>query len=506
MKRCFKYLIYFLLFLYLASESIFAQVSNWSVRDGWVLKKGEKFFAVGIQGIPGYAFTGGESDSSVYSEAARVFNLIYMEAGEIKPYMSCSYNPGMVTLSGTGNFYWMFDDSRDGGFNIFGHKVFGSAFTLDGARYVNPYKMVQLRKLEGDYTSRYMNVIKDYMDGEYGFGSIIPEPWRVYMMPDEADDGGSGWVWTPETLKKYYDAINPAENGKLVFLGLEGVAGSRYLYENKNYCNYQFPYPYSAPDSLRLNLDLFFYAWDKINRTGIRINFNKPYDPHNPDAVYEVDYSRQTPLSILRPYFYDNVRIVSEAYKDVANVIGLNSYRVFTLYPEVAGEVVDAIKEGCGPEKPVWLYFEASPDNNIYEGISESDRSKLLKCQVYTSIVHGATGVIFWTWGNESYQDWTRRGVLTYVDTDFYNKTVKPLAMELRNNKFIFDGSLVNKGVVGDVHYARFLVTRDDTNHYCIIAVNTSKTQTEKYRLDPSREVALTPYEVRIEMLPFVDK
>jgi len=27
-------------------------------------------------------------------------------------------------------------------------------------------------------------------------------------------------VWSPETLKKYYDAIKPSENGKLVFLGL----------------------------------------------------------------------------------------------------------------------------------------------------------------------------------------------------------------------------------------------------------------------------------------------
>jgi hypothetical protein len=506
MVRYFRFLALFLLLVSLGTGTVFAQTPNWSTHDGWVLKKGQKFFAVGIQGIPGYMFKGDKNDSTVYRDTARVFNLIYMESGRIKPYMSGSYNPGTVTMAGTGLFYWMFNDTDDGGFNRYGHNIFGSAFTLDGAQYVNPYKMVQLRNLGGEYTSRYMSMIKDYMDGQYGFGNIIPESDRIYMMPDEADDGKSGWVWAPETLKKYYDAIKPYENGKLVFLGLGGVAGSRYLYENKNYCSYRFPFPYSVPDPLKLDMDLFMYAWNDSSRTGIRVNDNKPYDPKTPDSVYEIDNSRRTPFDVLRKYFHDNALFVSGAYRDVADVIGLNSYRIFTLYPEVAGEVVDAIKEGCGPGKPVWLYFEASPDKNVYEGVSESDIPKLLKCQVYTSIVHGATGVIFWTWGYESYRDWTKRGALTHVDSSFYARTVKPLARELRKNSSVFEGSLVNKGVIGAIHYARFLVAGENADTKYIVAVNTSKTQTGEFRLEGSPEFALAPFEVRIELLPIANK
>jgi hypothetical protein len=171
MEWRFKFLVPFLFLLSLATGNIFAQTPNWSTQNGWVMKNGEKFFAVGIQDIPGYTYTYGQNDSTVYRDAARVFNLIYME-GRIKPYMSGSYNPDTVIMAGTGNFYWMFNDADDVGFRMYGRDIFGSAFTMDGARYVNPYKMVQLRNLSGDYTARYMAVIKNNLDGPYGFGNL----------------------------------------------------------------------------------------------------------------------------------------------------------------------------------------------------------------------------------------------------------------------------------------------------------------------------------------------
>lgn len=48
--------------LYLISNFLYAQDSKWIIQDGWVLKKTsqqneyEKFFAIGLWGIPGYSF------------------------------------------------------------------------------------------------------------------------------------------------------------------------------------------------------------------------------------------------------------------------------------------------------------------------------------------------------------------------------------------------------------------------------------------------------------------
>ena len=88
----------------------------------------------------------------------------------------------------------------------------------------------------------------------------------------------------------------------------------------------------------------------------------------------------------------ENLRILANAYKENGDVFGINAFRDFYAHPVLAGITVDAMREGLGEGAPIWLYFDgngyAKPGN-----VSPSAYLKNVKCQIYTAIVHGATGI-----------------------------------------------------------------------------------------------------------------
>jgi hypothetical protein len=103
----------------------------------------------------------------------------------------------------------------------------------------------------------------------------------------------------------------------------------------------------------------------------------------------------QKPDSVFTRVWFENVSRTSRAYRNSSDIAGVNSYRVFRDYPETAGETVDAIRNGCGSGKPVWHFYDASAVSKPRD-MSYGDYFALVRCQMYTSIIHGATGVLFY--------------------------------------------------------------------------------------------------------------
>lgn len=144
-------------------------------------------------------------------------------------------------------------------------------------------------------------------------------------------------------------------------------------------------------------------------------------------------YDRETLINIWK----ENIRIISEDYKGNGDVFGINAFLDFYAYPILAGITVDALRTGLGGSKvPIWLYFDgngyAKPSN-----LTPSDYLKIVKCQIYTAIIHGATGVLFWN-------DWSKT-------PEVFDELV-PIMEELNNNLAIIKLNTLETMVDGDQH------------------------------------------------------
>ena len=130
-------------------------------------------------------------------------------------------------------------------------------------------------------------------------------------------------------------------------------------------------------------------------------------------------------------------------------------FRSFFRYPILSGITVDAIKAGVG-DMPVWIYF----DGNGYSkpaSMSAEDYVNEVKCQIYTSIVHGATGVMFWS-------DTTKE--------PYVFDALTPMLIELNENVHIFKMNTTESTIINDLH----VMIKGDKGKKYIIATNTNKT------------------------------
>ncbi len=141
------------------------------------------------------------------------------------------------------------------------------------------------------------------------------------------------------------------------------------------------------------------------------------------------------------------------------------------------------------PKTPSFLFLDADHED---QGIIDIDLySKGNKAKAYTSIIHGATGVLFW-----------REGVFVN-DNDYTSEDIryklwertKGLALELKNNQHIFKGELLNSTRIGNVHSGLFKVSE---NEYYYIVVNGSITENGIFHLPNQITKTLLPQEVYI--------
>lgn len=169
----------------------------------------------------------------------------------------------------------------------------------------------------------------------------------------------------------------------------------------------------------------------------------------------EADINPDYSSSKFEENWYHNVKEIAGEYSNGGDVFGLNSYTDFFYKPKLAGISVDAIKAGIGKNTPVWLWFDASyyakPRN-----ISNGEYLKNVKCQIYTSIIHGATGVMFWTYSNKN------------IET--FNSFI-PIVEDIYSNIPVIKSKTIQQNAYGDLHY---LIKEFKGKEYVIIS-NTNK-------------------------------
>jgi len=181
----------------------------------------------------------------------------------------------------------------------------------------------------------------------------------------------------------------------------------------------------------------------------------------------------------LKRLWFENIKICAAGFKNSGDVFGINAFRDFVAYPILSGITVDAIKAGINPNIPVWLYF----DGNGYAKspkVSTEDYVKNVKCQMYTSIVHGATGILFWN-------DRSKKPEVF--------DAIAPVVKEMKDNVKIFVLKTVETKADNDLHY---VIKQKDSKHKYIIATNTSLTNTLPINVKGVNKKSLKPLEVYV--------
>ncbi|MDD2524909.1 MAG: hypothetical protein PHH63_01135 [Bacteroidales bacterium] len=455
----------FLVALCFPTIPLLAQQSSWKTEDGWALRKApgsskyEKFFAVGVWNIPGYNLQAMEENQVAYRVNAKpyldkspLYNLVYLSPGKTK------YAKKRVEVTGSITFQETLKAYLD--------KVPGLKRGIDSdyvrRQYLN--KHIEDKNLEMLLDSAINNVRVTNGDADHIWAPI-----------DEIVNGGagSGWCWHPSVGKKIKERIKKQEMNTLVYCDLVGIArGNAYLFERK-YLQTHDSMPATVP-------------YDALGKDA-KIMENRPLlgflRAHDGRPVYDngtADYTNYD-LETLKSLFYENLMISAAAYKGSGDVFGSNTFIDFNTHPVLAGTAVDGIKAGVGEETPVWLYFDgngyAKPSN-----LSAEDFAQLLKCQIYTSIIHGATGIMFWN----------DRSLSPEV---FY--ALEPVLTQLNENIQFITMNTLEKKADNDLHY---MIKKDKGRRY-VIASNTSMTESIELNIPNGIKRSLKPLEVLISPL-----
>jgi hypothetical protein len=178
----------------------------------------------------------------------------------------------------------------------------------------------------------------------------------------------------------------------------------------------------------------------------------------------------------LKRIWFENLKILAEDYQANGDVFGINAFRDYYALPELAGLTVDALKAGLGDDVPLWIYF----DGNGYAkpaSVIPSDYLLNVKCQIYTAIIHGATGVLFWN-------DWSK--------TPEVFDHLLPVMEELKNNLPMITLDVVERVADGNKH----MVIKGGGNKKYVIATNSSKTEVVTIDLPNGNTLSLKPLEV----------
>ncbi len=436
---------------------------QWKTNDGWVMRKNidenqfENFFAIGIWGIPGYVFNKDcvEVESEKYpnnffryKEVIKYFNLFYLQWGFGKKYMN-----DVVKIAGTAEFPWFLE----------------RGYYREGIRNPSFNMMRDIRNAVK--TEAFRNTLNTSIDVALDEMSKTKSDF-IWAPFDEVASGFMNWCWPVNAANAVYEEINKRTPGKLVYvdlLGSDGGIANSFLYETL-YMNKFGKQPQSLP-----NLN----ASSKLSRNSIGYyHYN-----HKGETLSQLPtitkIKDDNELSDFKNNWFENVRLTAKGYKESGDVFGLNSYQIMYLHPELVGVTVDAIKAGVGEDKPVWMFF----DSNGYDkpdALSIEEYVRNLKCQIYTSLVHGATGVLFWN-------DLTKESKIF--------DAIIPVVDELKKRDNIFKLQTLSKGVQRKMHY---MIKYDEKRGNCVVVVNTSPVKSDIFALRNGKSFEITPLDVVI--------
>ncbi|MFV0606778.1 MAG: hypothetical protein ACK5NK_13155 [Niabella sp.] len=447
------------------SNNVFSQSLIWKKGcDGWIFTKNDngnyqKFFAIGSWHLPGYVFTKAEEsvavvkmkNATLFKEKSASFNMIFVSPHELKDYMADKIqilNPCSPILH----------------------------------NYLNNIPELPKKDDKDYYRSQFLKKevnrpeFEHYLDKKMdSLVKSLPIRKHIYSHIDEIALGGiSNWFIPPTVGKKLYKSIIKNDPGSLVFVDLVGQGkGSTFFFE-KNYLTDHKTMPADPPYKLLRK------EYRNIPKKPL-LGFSQAYDGTPVYKMINGNYTYNDYDSVkLRSMWYQNILILAKAYKDNGSVFSINAFRDFYKIPELAGITVDALKAGTGG-CPVWLYFDgngyAKPGN-----VSAVDYVNNVKCQIYTSIIHGATGILFWN-------DWKK-------SPEVFD-TLQTVLKELRKNLDIIYLNTVETKQIGDIH---LMIKKGANSVNYIIATNTNIHKSAQLNYGKIK-IELSPLEVYIKQL-----
>lgn len=441
-----------------------ADTENWIYRKNKETGKEEKFFGIGTWHVMGFnpAQDPDPADgpnAQIFLQKTTHFNMVNIDPRYIKPYMSGK----MLMIN---NFSPALHSYLDG--------IPGLPQGKD-----KDYHRTQFLKANSNNAqliSAMDNVVLTAKSSYRNFD-------RAYHSIDELALGGvARWFIPPAIGEKMYESVKKHEgNDAIFFVDLLGHGrGSTFFFE-KNYLKDNATMPGNPPYELlsanaQQQKDIPLLGFFRAHDNSYVYNFSKDggYGYLNLDIIK------------LKELWYENVKQIAEAYKDNGTVFGINAFRDFHAHPILAGVTVDALKAGLG-DKPIWLYFDGNGGARP-KSMSAKDYANGLKCQIYTSIVHGATGFFFWNDWSQKYED----GTPMYEVFD----ALLPIVKELNENQHIFYLPTIERKIANDLHV---MIKKDATSgKKYIIATNTSKTSKLPLGVQGLQKSELAPMEVYI--------
>lgn len=208
--------------------------------------------------------------------------------------------------------------------------------------------------------------------------------------------------WPPVLIESIYDQIKQKDNNKLIYIDLTGNGKVR-SFKNKH---------------------------------------KEPIQANYSDSSFDDNW-------------FQNIKQIAYEYRKGGDVFGINSYSDFYNKPRLAGNTVDAIKAGVGENTPVWLWFDSSSYAKPKD-VKQKDYLNNIRCQIFTSIIHGASGVMFWT--------------DTKKKPEVFNSLL-PIVKEVQNIIPLIKSKTIEKKSSGDLHY----IVKEFNNKKMAIIVNTDK-------------------------------
>ena len=441
--------------------NVSAQRSEWKTdKKGWVLRKEagsskfQKFFAIGIWGVPGYKYfrntdknpSDNNENKNIFLNNSKDFNIVIMQSGYERPFMN-----DIIKMTGTAEFPWTF------------------IYYLDREmKGQNAYTRMQALKKSNSTQSLNFEINKT-IDS---IARVMKGGDYIWSPIDEVANG-RGWNWPVNIVENIYRSIKRKEPKNLVYTDLMGTGkGNTFLFE-ENYLREHKELPNNPPYHALKPEDMG-YKKDSL------LGFNRAYDGSPQYEFKNGSYAyKQYEPERLKKLWFENVKRTAAGYKNGGDAFGVNAFLDFSQYPVLSGITVDAVKAGIKKGTPVWLYFDG---NGYARGkMSIEAYTKMVKCQIYTSLVHGATGIMFWSDLNK--------------DIANFNALV-PVVEQVKKDQDVFKLKTKLFKADGDLHY---MVKKGGSKKY-LIATNTSKTETKSFNLK-NKNYVLNPLEVYISEL-----
>ncbi|MDD2475072.1 MAG: BACON domain-containing protein [Dysgonamonadaceae bacterium] len=447
------------------------------VEEAWFMRKtngkAEKFFAIGGWNIPGYVNAPEKydptdrTDAEIFKTQTRNLNIVFTRHPLQKDFMSEDGKILMTIMPHS--FTWLYMSKLS-------DPKLSSSIGGERGYYRNQY----LKKAVDDtkFIQELDNAIKKHINSDF------PNAERGYSPFDEvAQHMHIDNYHVPNVYgDKVYERLKVYDPDAIVYIDLAGNGkGATSLFERrylKTHTSMPKDPPYDAVSESARAYALWARTQDGVDPLQV---FRERYDG-TPVYQYNGNVSTGTPYTTneLRSFHYENVKLFAEDYKGNGNVFGINAYRDFHADPRLVGITVDAIRAGLGdPTIPIWLYF----DGNGYaksSSMSTANYIKELECQLYTSIIHGATGIFFWN---------TNNGTTTVWDA------LQPSLEVMKTQIPIFKSKTLEKRNVDDLH---IMIKQDDKGQKYILATNTSKTNAVTFSIDNVAKNSLAPLEVYV--------